>query len=219
MRYKVGDRLNAIRVNNFLRLVEEHFGGSINAFAKKHGISPTPYYMITKGTRQFGAKVAKTVEHLFNLQSGNLDLEGGLMEYETVIHIPVYSNRLSAGHGNTIFEQDILRYHSVDRNDIKLFGWKEENLCIFQIQGDSMVPELYDGQKVIVDTSQNEILDNRIYAISMENDIFIKKMFKEMGNDRLIARSENPIYPEKHFSIADGLRVVGRVVYLLGRVL
>jgi phage repressor protein C with HTH and peptisase S24 domain len=219
MRYKVSDRLNAIRVNNFLRLVKEHFDGSINAFAKKYGISPTPYYMITKGNRQFGSKVAKTVEQLFKLQPGNLDLDGGIAEYETVLHIPVYSNRLSAGHGNTIFEQNIVRYHSVDRSDIKIFGWKEETLCVFEIQGDSMVPELYDGQKVIVDISQNEIIDNRIYAISMENDIFIKKMFKEIGSGKLIARSENPVYPEKHFNMHDDLKVVGRVVYLLGRVL
>ena len=219
MRYKVSDRVNAIRVNNFLRLVEEHFEGSINAFAKKFGISPTPYYMILNGSRQFGSKVAKTVEQLFKLQPGQLDVEDGATEYETVAHIPVYGNKLSAGNGNTIFEQDIVRHHAVDRNDIKIYGWKEDNLCIFQVQGDSMTPELHEGQKVIVDTSQIEVVDNRVYAISVHNDIFIKKMFKELGTGKLIARSENTSYPDKHFNGDDELRIIGRVVYLLGKTL
>lgn len=219
MRYKVGDRVNAIRVNNFLRLVEEHFAGSVNAFAKTHGISPTSYYMILNGNRKFGSKVAKTVEQLFKLQPGQLDIEDGVTEYETVAQIPVYGNCLSAGNGNTIFEQNIVRYHPVDRNDIKIFGWKETNLCIFEVQGDSMTPELHEGQKVIVDTSQIEIIDNRIYAISVHNDIFIKKMFKELGSGKLIARSENTAYPEKHFNGNDEFKVVGRVVYLLGKAL
>ena len=80
-----------------------------------------------------------------------------------------------------------------------------------------MSPELLEGQKVIVDTAQTEIIDNRIYAISVNHDIFIKKMFKELGSGALIARSENPSYPEKHFKENDELKIIGRVVYLLGK--
>lgn len=213
----MSDRTSAIRAKNFLRLIAEHFDGSVNAFAKTHGISPTPYYMILNGNRQFGSKVAKTVEKFFKLQPGQLDIENGASEYETVVQIPVYGNRLSAGSGNTIFEQNIIRHHAVDLNDIKTFGWKEERLCIFEIQGDSMTPELHEGQKVIVDTSQIEIIDNRIYAISVHNDIFIKRIFKELGTGKLIARSENKAYPDKYFNDGDEFSIVGRVVYLLGK--
>ncbi len=52
--------VNSIRINNFLSLVEKHFEGSINAFAKANEITPTPYYMILKGSRQFGSKFLLT---------------------------------------------------------------------------------------------------------------------------------------------------------------
>ncbi|MBP9742804.1 MAG: helix-turn-helix transcriptional regulator [Burkholderiales bacterium] len=215
----MSDKTNAIRIKNFLKLVEQHFEGSINAFATANDISPNPYYMIINGTRPFGVKAAKTVELIFKLQPGQLDAENCISSHSTVAQLPVYGNRLSAGNGNTIFDEEIIRYHAVDRNDIKTFGWKEENLCIFEVYGDSMTPKLYEGQKVIVDTAQSDIIDNRIYAISVHNDIFIKKLFKDIGSGSLIARSENTAYPEKNFTQNDEVKIIGRVVYLLGQAL
>ncbi|MFN8770900.1 MAG: helix-turn-helix transcriptional regulator [Neisseriaceae bacterium] len=219
MNYKtIETRTSAIRIKNFLKLIEEHFDGSVHAFAKKHNISPTPYYMILNGNRLFGAQVARKVEQLLNLSPGQLDIEEGAAEYGKVAHIPTYSNHLSPDK-SSIFEQEIVRHHAVDRNEIHTFGGKEENLCIFEIQGDSMKPLLREGQKIIVDTSQLEITDNRIYAISVNNEVFIRRMFKELGTGKLIARSENESYPENHFNSKDELKIIGRVVYSIGKIL
>lgn len=215
----MSDKISAIRVNNFLHLVKEHFGGSINAFAKAHGISSTPYYMILNGNRQFGDKVAKTIERLFSLQPGHLDMEDAGAKYQAITQIPIYSNQLSTTNSDSILEQDIIRFQVIDKIDIQGFGWEEKNLCVLIVQGDGMAPELQNGQKVIVDTSQTEIIDNHIYAISINNNVFIKKMFKELGTGKLIARSENQSYPDKHFNSNDELKIIGRVVYLLGKLL
>lgn len=213
------DKTNAIRIKNFVYLVEKHFEGSINAFAKANDISPTPYYMILSGSRSFGAKVAKNIELIFKLQSGQLDVENCISTPRTVAQLPVYSNLLSAANGNTIFDEKIIRYHAVDRNDITNLGVKEENLCIFEIHGDSMIPELYEGQKIIVDTTQTDIIENRLYAISINNNIHIKKLFKELNSNNLIAHSENTAYPISYLNDNKELKIIGRVVYLLGKIL
>ncbi|MCE3269546.1 MAG: prophage transcriptional regulator [Burkholderiales bacterium] len=167
----MSDKISSIRVKNFLRLIEEHFDGSVNAFAKKFGLSPTPYYMIINGSRQFGSKVAHTVEQLLKLRPGQLDAENGATEYEIVVQIPLYGNILSADCGQNIFKQEIIRHHTVELNDIKRFGWKEENLCMFEVHGDSMAPELQDGQRIIVDTSQTEIVDVLKIEIILRNTL------------------------------------------------
>jgi len=211
------DELSAIRIKNFLQLIKEHFKGSINAFAQKFGLNSTHYYLILKGDRPFGDKTAKTIERNLGLKPGQLDLKEGSEEYISAARIPIFANKLSAGNGYTIFDEEVVRYYAVDRHNLQRLGWDEKALCIFEIQGDSMTPKLYEGQYVIVDTSQTIVIDNRIYAIGVGDDIYIKKLFKDMVTHKIIAQSENPDYRDKILGDEDGLKIIGRVIYSLGQ--
>ena len=94
-------------------------------------------------------------------------------------------------------------------------GLDKKNLCIFFVRGDSMLPEIQDGAKVLIDISQRELVNNKIYAVSVNNEIFIKKLFQD--KNQIILRSENHDYKDKIYKTTDELNVIGRAVYILGK--
>lgn len=61
------------------------------------------------------------------------------------------------------------------------------------IRGDSMQPELNDWDVVIIDTSDVDIIDGEIYAVTHKGQLFIKKLIR--GTDGIQLVSTNPLYP------------------------
>ncbi|MBP6117518.1 MAG: S24 family peptidase [Neisseriaceae bacterium] len=81
------------------------------------------------------------------------------------------------------------------------------------IRGDSMQPELNDWDLVIVDTSDVEIIDGEIYAVTYKNQLFIKKLIR--GTDGIQLISTNPIYPPVCITDTEAtpLVILGRKVW------
>lgn len=83
------------------------------------------------------------------------------------------------------------------------------------IHGDSMEPVLEDQDTVLIDESQNEILSGCMFAVGVDNEVFVKYVDREPG--MLILRSRNerykPIEVPMTGDLADGIRIIGRVVW------
>ncbi len=61
------------------------------------------------------------------------------------------------------------------------------------IRGDSMKPELNDWDVVIIDTSDSDIIDGEVYAVTYRGQLFIKKLIR--GTDGIQLISTNINYP------------------------
>lgn len=61
------------------------------------------------------------------------------------------------------------------------------------IRGDSMQPELNDWDIVIIDTSETDIIDGEVYAVTYKGQLFIKKLIR--GSEGIQLISANPLYP------------------------
>lgn len=205
-----------IRRRNLLKYIKFNFA-TINDFIEKIGESKNKgsFYEILKGLRPFGERKARKVEEQLGLRAGSLDSLND--ELQNVIYIPEYNIKLSAGNGCNIFEEAIIRECPVDKEYIKQKNWQINKLVIFSVTGDSMLPDFQDGCKVIVDTSVQQFIEGKVYALCKNNEVFLKRVFREIGTANFVGKSDNSMFPNINFTIKDEVTIIGRVVCILGK--
>ncbi len=91
--------------------------------------------------------------------------------------VPKVKARLSAGDGSFDVDQKIDEYYSFQKIWLRKKG-NPKNMVLMDIVGNSMEPELKDGDTVLVDKSKNEILAGAIYAVGIEDTVLIKRLEK-----------------------------------------
>lgn len=84
--------------------------------------------------------------------------------------------------------------------------------------GNSMSPYIEPQDKLIVEHLDNQpIIDNHVYVFCYENDLYIKRLYKNI--DEIIAKSDNPDPIFKVKSIPktewDNIQIVGEIVGLM----
>ena len=126
--------------------------------------------------------------------------------------VPLVRATLSAGGGSLEVDGDVLEKMPFRRDWLKRKGNPDE-MVMFPVTGDSMDPVIRHGDTVLVDRSRTEIVDGRIYAVGVEDAIYVKRLKRDAGGVTLI--SENPDYPPESFAgeRADDLRIIGRMVW------
>lgn len=205
-----------IRRNNLLNYIKANFSNR-NDFIDKIGENKNrgSFYEILKGVRPFGERKARKIEEQLGLTYGILDKPND--ELQNVIYIPEYNIKLSAGNGYNLLDEEVLRQCPVDRDFIRQKNWQTDNLVIFSVNGDSMLPDYQSGCRVIVDTSIKELVDGKVYALCKNNEVFLKRIFREIGTMNFVGKSDNNMFPNVNFTANDDVRVIGRVVYILGK--
>ena len=87
-----------------------------------------------------------------------------------------------------------------------------------RMSGDSMAPMLKDGNELLVDTDQTNILDGQLYALSMNGTVVVRKLYVTPNNIQL--RCLNPEYPQLDIKREDisGIEIKGRIMARVGKV-
>lgn len=136
------------------------------------------------------------------------------------VYIPRLNVRLSAGNGQEAMEIDLMK----DQPQAFRADWirekqlKPASLACMITEGDSMEPRLCDGDSLLVDTSQTDIIDGKVYAIAYAHELRVKRLYKLPGGGVLIRSDNSAKYPEIKVepSDAEHVRIVGRVVHFSG---
>lgn len=116
--------------------------------------------------------------------------ESDLNDDEVMIN--VYNVSLSAGNGSAVpefVETTHKRAFSLDWMRRKRL--KHENLKLMKVSGPSMEPVLNDGDMILIDTSQTNIVDGKVYALVVGNDAKIKRL-KRSFDGGIVIMSYNP---------------------------
>ncbi len=127
--------------------------------------------------------------------------------------VPKRKARLCAGTGSLTTDETVTGYYAF-RHEFLARKGNPAKMALVEVYGDSMSPEICDGDTVLVDESQREILAGRIYAVGMGEEVVIKEVYKKPG--KLLLISKNPAYGIEEIDLAevDGLvRIVGRVLW------
>lgn len=137
------------------------------------------------------------------------------------ILIPALELKLSAGHGETVFEVDRKgRGRAFQKDYLERMEINPDCAATMVVSGNSMGPRLIDGDSILVDYCRQTILDGRVYAFVWQEEYFIKRIFKESGG-ALRLQSDNPdktLYPDRLITTEHlhEFRLIGQVVGLVG---
>lgn len=122
--------------------------------------------------------------------------------------VPVLNQRLSAGKGRVLGEDEIIGYIAAP-DGLKGYG---EKIAALYVNGDSMEPTLRRGDLVVCDSCGYD--GEGLYALQRDGEGFVKRVYKDAG--MFIIKSDNPLYPQKEEPIgSDNISIVGRVHYII----
>lgn len=131
-----------------------------------------------------------------------------------IMMIPLVKARLSAGGGSLEAEDTVVGHYGFLREWLGRRG-NPAKMVLMTVAGDSMEPEIRDGDMVLVDQSQCEVVIGKIYAVGIEDAVAIKSV--DMLPGQLLLRSLNPVYQpvsvDLRGDLADGVRIIGRVIW------
>jgi len=133
--------------------------------------------------------------------------------HEIFLQVPKIKARLSAGGGSFETEPDIKEFYSFRKDWLSKKG-KARDMVLMDIFGNSMEPELKEGDTVLIDQSQKAVLAGAIYAVGFDDTIFVKRL--EKRPKELVLLSENERYPMMRFrdEEMDSVRIIGKVIWV-----
>jgi phage repressor protein C with HTH and peptisase S24 domain len=197
-------------------------------FSRKAGVSRSYLSQVLSEGFRFGEKAARALEISLRLPKGSLDIEGESslapvsvwekpddLPEGTFAIVPRISVRLSAGGGAITGEEMDLPPLAFRDDWIRKKGVTSKgNLRICEVTGDSMEDRLQEGDSVLIDTGQIEVMNNEVYAIRYGDELRIKRLSKRFDGGLLI-RSDNPRYPEESLTPeqAQHITVIGRMLW------
>lgn len=85
----------------------------------------------------------------------------------------------------------------------------------FVVRGDSMAPDITDGQTIAVDTSATRIFDGEIYAFRKSGELKVKYLFKHGDGFKAVSRNDDKVrYPDEIYTAkdieADNIEIIGQ---------
>lgn len=72
------------------------------------------------------------------------------------------------------------------------------------VRGESMLPELTEGQVIAIDTSAKRIFDGEIYAFRVGDELKIKYLFKHGDGFKAVSRNDDKLrFPDEYYTTQD----------------
>lgn len=132
--------------------------------------------------------------------------------------IPQYSAQGAAGLGHMNDHVEVTGGLVFKKAWLKRMKLREQDLHVIYVNGHSMEPTVCDSDVVLVDESQTQPRDRRIYLIRKpDGDLIIKRLIQSMTGGWII-RSDNDdkrAFPDQPITedAIEQLQIIGRVVW------
>lgn len=135
------------------------------------------------------------------------------------VMVPKLDVNLSAGNGHEQLEINLTRSTPLAfrASWVREKRLKPSKLAAMTATGDSMQPGIFDGDSLVVDTSQTEVQDGKVYALWYDGGERVKRLYRLPGGGLRI-KSDNPDHPpiEVQPEKLEHVRILGRVVHRSG---
>lgn len=131
-----------------------------------------------------------------------------------ICFVPLVRARLSAG-GGSFETEDAVEGHYAFRENWLVRKGQPSKMVLMRVSGDSMEPDIRDGDMVLIDQSQVNVVVGEIYAVGLGDMVAIKMLDALPG--KIVLRSANPAYVpielDTREDLAESVRIVGRVIW------
>lgn len=125
------------------------------------------------------------------------------------------SARPRAGGGGLETDAAHQGYYSFHRQFIARKGGTPDDMKIFEVAGDSMMPTLQDGDLIMINLRENDVRSGYIYLLRIEDELMVKRLENRPGG-LLLVRSDNTVYETISIdkrAIDNDFEVFGRMVW------
>lgn len=204
------------KLKNFSNRLKEAMNGcSLRAFEEKSGISNSAL------SSYLNNKSYPTLDRLFAISQAsgkNLEwLASGEVSDENMISVSQYDLRVSAGSGALVEEENPIAEFRFSSDWLRQQGLYGKELSIVQVMGDSMEPNLFDGDLILV--RHDEARDG-ICVIRIDQDVLVKRVQYDYAEGSYLITSDNPRYKNIQLDsdFKGDFNVIGQVVRVLQRV-
>ncbi|GFK94454.1 HTH-type transcriptional regulator PrtR [Fundidesulfovibrio magnetotacticus] len=164
------------------------------------------------GTLRAGDPLAKVVVASDQQEDNPVIIECDTSE---IVMVPMVEARLSAGSGSFETGGDLGRHYAFRLDFLRRKGIPSK-MVLMRVAGDSMDPEIKDGDVVLIDQNQATPIPGKLYAVGVEDMVYIKEVNAEPG--KLVLSSYNKAYPalevDARGDLKDGIRIIGRAVWV-----
>lgn len=200
-----------IEMGNRLKSERQRLGIPPTDFATACGVSRTSQFNYEAGERppdadylERAAQAGMDVHYVITgMRTGSSD------NFVVVEQLDVTA---SAGPGVVNGHEESNGGLSFSRQWLAKRGLQPGNLRVINVSGDSMIPRLSDGDKALVDISDNQPKSGRAYVLRQGDELLVKYC-QLMPDGMLRVSSANPHYPPYDIDLSktDGVHIIGRV--------
>ena len=177
--------------------------------AKKLEVSKGLIAAIEQNQRAVSMKMINKIKEIFGVDLFQSDDTTKLPT--NIISIPFYQVKAAAGEGVNVpeyEEKDVLHF---DKRWLQaVVGHNPEHLSLIIAKGDSMLPDIQDGDLLMVDDSIKEVIPNKTFVIKQDDKYRVKKLKAELNGDIQII-SNNPNY--KTETMDRETEIIGQVIW------
>lgn len=124
------------------------------------------------------------------------------------LSIPFYED-IKASAGNGYINSD--NPTSVIQLAPHIIPYANSHTQAIRVSGDSMSGTIEDNDIIFIDRNNHELINGKIYVLRLDDEVFVKRIFKDIANKRLILKSDNSLYPQFEIDKEDFV-VIGRVI-------
>lgn len=130
---------------------------------------------------------------------------------QKVINVPIWDQKVSAGHGETLIEQ-----YSPEKVlpvlERLVSHYDKNKLHVVEVKGDSMTGvQLFGGDLCVF--AAEEIEGDGIYVISIDGEAYVKRLEFDPFQNQVVVHSENKKYAPKTIPAdSDNMKIEGKVV-------
>lgn len=169
------------------------------------GLNTTPAEILAGEFRDDGAEMV--VDRDAHIEAGSM------------VSVPEYDVRLSAGPGAFNDEEKIVDYWQFSRryveNELRV---PVSSLGVVTVDGDSMYPTLWPGDRVMVDMTETNPAKGGVYAIFDSDATVVKRVERVPASDppEVVLISDNKNHNQYRVP-AELVTVIGRVVWFARR--
>lgn len=131
----------------------------------------------------------------------------------TFIPIPRHAVEASAEQGAPVQDEEGSGHYAFTRKFLKRRGLTPKRLSVITAKGDSMEPDLHDGDLILLARADAEPADGKIHAVRFDSDLFVKRIQRPPGYGLMLI-SSNPGYQPITVDAAalGAIRIIGHVV-------
>ena len=140
--------------------------------------------------------------------------EGQLCDVDLIM-VPKVSARLAAGVGSLENSAKVTGSYAFRSDWLRRKGCVSQ-MVLMDVTGDSMAPKIENGDMVLIDQSNTNIIGYAYFAVSIDDAVYVKQLRQKPG--QLILHSLNPDYDDitvdMNHDQPDSVRIIGRVIWV-----